>query len=146
MEAGMRQLIFKSILVACMATVQVFGADDSVYPGPHRPTGAGTVYVLTQDQSVAVTPAIRIKLVRINDSRCKQGAVCVWPGYISYTFSLIGKKGSSTFVLAENMPGGRKSITRQKLMFTLVRVDPEQPPAVDAPTPNYRVSLRVDAT
>jgi len=101
-------------------------------------------YVLTQGETVTLAPSTTLKLERINDSRCKAGAVCVWAGYISYSFVLNDKKGSSNFVLADDMPGAAKTLTRNGLTFTLQGLEPAEPPALKAPPPNYRVSLRVN--
>lgn len=102
------------------------------------------VYTLTPGQTIALTPSANIKLERVNDSRCRTGAVCVWKGYISYSFTLTSNGASSSFVLAEDMPGGTNSVMQQGLRFTLAGVEPAEPPPLDALAPTYRVSLRVE--
>lgn len=124
-----------TILLASLACQSARGAASS--PG-------GASYVLRAGQSVLVAPAARLKLERINDSRCRTGAVCVWAGYISYSFTLRGKNGTSRFVLSDSMPGAARSATRQKMTFTLLSVAPQAPPAVDAAAPDYRVTLLVN--
>ena len=47
-------------------------------------------YVLRAGQNILVAPGTKLTLDRINDSRCRTGAVCVWAGYISYSFILKG--------------------------------------------------------
>jgi hypothetical protein len=118
-------------------------AGDAPVPAPPPPRTSAT-YTLSPGQTVALTPTTTLKLERVNDSRCKPGAVCVWEGYVSYSFVLICNGGSSNFVLAESMPGGSNSVTQQGLRFTLGTVEPSSPPALNAPAPTYRVSLRVD--
>ncbi|XLZ73053.1 hypothetical protein ABT364_14075 [Massilia sp. SR12] len=100
-------------------------------------------YVLAQGETVTLAPAVTLKLERVNDSRCKKGAVCVWAGYISYNFVLTDRQGGTGFLLAEDMPGASKSVTRNGLTFTLQGLEPAEPPALKAAAPNYRVSLRV---
>src|SRR5262245_58072993 len=116
-------------------------SDDNAGKSPPRTSAS---YVLGQGQSVTLAPDVTLRLERINDSRCKKGAVCVWAGYISYSFVLHDKQGDSTFVLAEDMPGAGKTITRNGLTFTLQGLEPAEPPALRAPAPDYRVSLRVN--
>jgi hypothetical protein len=118
-------------------------AGDAPTPAPPPPRTSAT-YTLSPGQTVALTPTTTLKLERVNDSRCKPGAVCVWEGYVSYSFVLICNGGSSNFVLADSMPGGSNSVTQQGLRFTLGTVEPAAPPPLNAPTATYRVSLRVD--
>lgn len=127
-----------TILLASLACQSAWGAATG-----HASSAGGASYVLRAGQSVLVAPAARLKLERINDSRCRTGAVCVWAGYISYSFTLRGKNGTSRFVLSDSMPGAARSATRQKMTFTLVSVAPQAPPAVDAAAPDYRVTLLV---
>lgn len=101
-------------------------------------------YQLGPGESVTLAPAVTLKLERVNDSRCRKGAVCVWAGYISYSFVLSDKQGDTSFVLAEDMPGASKSLTRNGLTFTLLGLEPAEVPALKAAAPNYRVSLRVN--
>jgi hypothetical protein len=131
------------IVAACSVVAQNGGGGDAPAPAPQRKSAT---YTLTAGQSVALTPTATLKLERINDSRCKTGAVCVWEGYISYSFMLTNNGNSSNFVLAEKMPGGSNTATQQGLRFTLGGVEPADPPALNAPAPTYRVSLRVDVS
>lgn len=101
-------------------------------------------YQLAQGETVTLAPAVTLKLERVNDSRCKKGAVCVWAGYISYSFVLSDQQGSTSFLLAEDMPGASKTVTRNGLTFTLLGLDPAEVPALKAAPPHYRVSLRVN--
>jgi hypothetical protein len=101
---------------------------------------------LRQGQSAAM-PAVggnpaSIRLDRVNDSRCRPKAVCVWKGYISYSFTYREGDAGSSFVLAEDMPGASKSITQNGLTFSLA----EPAPVRSETTPDYRVSLRVSNT
>jgi hypothetical protein len=127
-----------AIVAACNTSGGLLGESNKAAPR----TSAS--YVLSQGQSVSLTPTAQLKLERINDSRCKAGAVCVWAGYISYSFVLNDAQGSSSFTLAEDMPGGSKTLTRNGLNFTLEGLDPPEPPALKAPTPQYKVSVRVN--
>jgi hypothetical protein len=85
-----------------------------------------------------------VRLERVNDSRCRAGEVCVWAGYISFSFTLQQTDGTaSNFVLSDNMPNGTPSITRAGLTFTLAGFEPQQVPAKNAAPPDYQVSLKV---
>ena len=134
---GMAGLVL-AIAAACGSTRST--EDGSSHPAPR--TSAS--YQLGQGESVTLAPAVTLKLERVNDSRCKKGAVCVWAGYISYSFVLSDKQGETSFVLAEDMPGASKSLTRNGLTFTLLGLEPAEVPALKAAAPNYRVSLRVN--
>ena len=133
---GMAGLVL-AIAAACSTPRS---AADERHAPPQRTSAS---YVMTQGQTVALAPGVTLRLERINDSRCKQGAVCVWAGYISYSFVLHDQQGDTSFVLAEDMPGASKSATRHGLSFTLTGLQPAEPPAMRAPAPEYRVSLRV---
>jgi hypothetical protein len=133
---GMAGLVL-AIAAACGSTRST--GEGASHPEPR--TSAS--YQLGQGESVTLAPAVTLKLERVNDSRCRQGAVCVWAGYISYSFVLSDKQGDTSFVLAEAMPGASKSLTRNGLTFTLLGVEPADVPTLKAATPNYRVSLRV---
>ena len=128
-----------TILLASLACQSARGA-----AAGHASSAGGASYVLRAGQSVLVAPAARLKLERVNDSRCRTGAVCIWAGYISYSFTLKSRSGTSRFVLSDSMPGAARSAVRQKMTFTLVSVAPQAPPAVDAAVPDYRVTLLVN--
>jgi len=132
-----------AVLAACSGARNLA---DKAPAAPHGPTTAD--YVLSPGQTLVLAPAVSIKLDRVNDSRCKTGAVCVWAGYISYSFTLDNPHGggASTFVLSDSMPGARKTVTLQRLRFTLVSAEPETPPALDQPAPPYRVTVKVAIT
>lgn len=135
---GMAGLVL-AIAAACGSTRST--ADDaSSRPAPR--TSAS--YVLAQGEIVTLAPTVTLKLERVNDSRCKKGAVCVWAGYISYSFVLTDQQGNTSFVLAEDMPGASKTVTRNGLTFTLLGMEPAEAPSLKAPAPDYRVSLRVN--
>ncbi|WP_035372916.1 hypothetical protein [Pseudoduganella violaceinigra] len=130
-------------LVLAIATACGSSRSTSADGDSHAAPRTSASYRLAQGESVTLAPAVVLKLERVNDSRCKQGAVCVWAGYISYSFLLSGPQGSTSFVLAEDMPGAAKSATRNGLTFTLEGLEPAEVPALKAPAPDYRVSLRV---
>lgn len=136
------------VMSLCFAGLALVIAAACSAPPPretsHPPSRTSENYVLAQGQSVTLAPATTLKLERINDSRCKAGAVCVWAGHISYRFVLTDKQGDTSFVLAEDMPGATKSVTRKGLVFTLQGLEPAEPPPLKAPPPDYRVSLRVN--
>ncbi|MFS2135938.1 hypothetical protein [Duganella sp. Dugasp56] len=153
----LRQLIVLPVLVAIMGMLHACGSASGMgkaaAPAAQRFTAT---YVLQQGGSVtiaqAATPGLAgatasapvVKLERVNDSRCRIGAVCVWAGYISYSFTLTGTDGStSSFVLSDSMPNGKPSVTQNGLTFTLAGVEPQAVPAKNEATPDYRVSLRV---
>ena len=153
----LRQLIVLPLLAAIMAMLYACGSASGMSraaaPAPQRFTAT---YVLQQGGSAAIaqaaTPGLAggatvapiIKLERVNDSRCRVGAVCVWAGYISYSFTLTGTDGSaSNFVLSDSMPNGKTSVTQGGLTFTLAGVEPQTVPAKNEPAPDYRVSLKV---
>jgi hypothetical protein len=136
---GMAGLVL-AIAAACGSTRSAADGDAASRPPPR--TSAS--YMLAQGETVSLAPAVTLKLERVNDSRCKKGAVCVWAGYISYSFVLTDLRGRTSFVLAEDMPGAEKTVTRNGLTFTLLGLEPAEPPSVKAPAPDYRVSLRVN--
>ena len=157
----LRQLVVLPLLTAVMAMLYACGAAS----GNSRATSAATAnkpfnatYVLQQGASAVITPAATqgiaggataptVKLERVNDSRCRVGAVCVWAGYISYSFTLTKPDGTtSNFVLSDSMPNGKPSVTQDGLTFTLAGVEPQAVPAKNEPAPDYRVSLRVSNT
>ncbi|CDG85114.1 hypothetical protein [Janthinobacterium agaricidamnosum] len=107
------------------------------------PTARGGTYVLTVGQSVALASGETLKLDRINDSRCKVGAVCVWEGYVSYSLTLTNKDGAAALVLSDSMPGGSPTVSRANLVLTLVGAEPATPPALHGPEPDYKVTLKV---
>lgn len=137
---GMAGLVL-AIAAACGSTRSTL---DEVQASNRPPPRTSASYVLAQGEIVTLAPTVKLKLERINDSRCKKGAVCVWAGYISYNFVLTDQQGSTSFLLAEDMPGASKSVTRNGLTFTLQGLEPAEPPALKAAPPNYRVSLRVN--
>jgi len=110
--------------------------------GPSGPVSQ--TYVLTPGQTVNLSPGTTLKLDKVNDSRCRPGAVCVWKGYISFTFVLTHGGQSSQFVLAEDMPNGSNTAAQQGLKFTLGPLEPAEPTPLHTPPPAYKVSLRVD--
>jgi hypothetical protein len=136
---GMAGLVL-AIAAACGSTRST--ADDERVSRPPPRTSAS--YLLAQGETISLAPAVTLKLERVNDSRCKQGAVCVWAGYISYSFVLTDLQGRTSFLLAEDMPGAEKTVTRNGLTFTLLGLEPAEPPSLKAPAPDYRVSLRVN--
>lgn len=86
------------IVAACSVAGQSGSGEQ---PAPASPQRTSATYTLSAGQSVALTPTASLKLERVNDSRCKTGAVCVWEGYISYSFVLTNNGNSSSFVLSE---------------------------------------------
>jgi hypothetical protein len=138
---GMAGLVL-AIAAACGSTRST--AEDAPGKVAGRPAPRTSAsYVLAQGEVVTLAPGVTLKLERVNDSRCKQGAVCVWAGYISYNFVLTEPQGDSAFLLAQDMPGASKSLTRSGLTFTLLGLEPAEPPALKATAPDYRVSLRI---
>lgn len=136
---GMAGLVL-AIATACGSTRST--AEDEAASRPAPRTSAS--YVLAQGEIVKLAPAVTLKLERVNDSRCKKGAVCVWAGYISYSFVLTDQQGNNSFVLADDMPGASKTVTLNGLTFTLLGLEPAELPSLKAPAPDYRVSLRVN--
>ncbi|MBA5605656.1 hypothetical protein H3H36_09815 [Duganella sp. FT3S] len=120
-------------------------ASDGTPPAPPVPAPAKITVALTQGQSATIAPGTVLRLERVNDSRCRVGAVCVWAGYISYTFTLTKDGTPSSFVLAADMPGASKSVSQNGLTFTLLGVEPDSVPHMKAPVPDYRVSVQVSA-
>jgi hypothetical protein len=157
----LRQLIVLPMLAAIMAMLYACGAATGAgrQAAPTTPARFSTTYVLRQGASVAITPAAApgiagavgtaptVRLERVNDSRCRVGAVCVWAGYISYSFTLTQSGGAvSNFVLSDSMPNGTSSVTQGGLTFTLAGVEPQAVPAKNETAPDYRVSLKVSNT
>ncbi len=107
------------------------------------PARTSNTYVFQPGQSVAITPATTLTLDHVNDSRCQPGAVCVWAGYISYSFTLVKDGARSAFVLSDSMPGAVGTLSKDGLKYSLLSVEPAAPPALHAGPPAYRVTLRV---
>jgi hypothetical protein len=108
--------------------------------------GQGVLVPAVAAGTNAAAPAT-LRLERVNDSRCRKNTVCVWAGYISYSFSLTNADGTvSNFVLSDNMPNTTSKVTQSGLTFTLAGVEPQAVPAKNEPVPDYRVSLRVSNT
>jgi hypothetical protein len=154
----LRQLVVLPLLAAIMAMLYACGAASGAgRQASLAPLRFTTTYVLRQGGSVAITPAAApamvggaagaapvVRLERVNDSRCRAGDVCVWAGYISYSFTLIPPDGgNNNFVLSDSMPNGTPSVTLRGLTFTLAGVEPQAVPAKNEPAPDYRVSLKV---
>ncbi|MYM38975.1 hypothetical protein [Duganella qianjiadongensis] len=145
----LRQLVILPLLIASMALL--YACSSAFGRAGAEPPAVTRNIVLTQGASVALAAtassnhaAAQLRLERVNDSRCRAGTVCVWAGYISYSFVLTGQDGStSQFVLSENMPNARASITEQGWTITLTGLEPQAAPAKDEIAPDYRVSLRV---
>nr|WP_314631909.1 hypothetical protein [uncultured Janthinobacterium sp.] len=129
------------LFFACLAMLAGCGAAGSA--GDAENTPRSVTHVLSPGQQVAITATDTLKLERVNDSRCRKGAVCVWKGYVSYSFSLINKTGATDVVLSDSMPGGASSVTLNHLTFTLLDVDPATPPALNAEQPTYRVKVKI---
>ena len=155
----LRQLIVLPLLAALMAMLYACGAPGSQAPAQSAPKQFSTTYVLHQGGSAIIAPAAVnsnagaaasapvVRLERVNDSRCRKGAVCVWAGYISYSFTLTQPNGgTSNFVLSDNMPNGTSSVTKDGLTFTLAGVEPQAVPSKDEVAPDYQVSLKVSST
>jgi hypothetical protein len=156
----LKQLIVLPLLLAVLAALHACGSASGMGRAADAPPRFSNTYVFKVGSSINVPagsgPAIAgataaaapsVKLERVNDSRCRVGAVCVWAGYISYSFSLTSPDGSvSNFVLSDNMPGASSKVTQNGLTFSLAGVEPQAVPAKNQPTPDYRVSLRVSNT
>ena len=155
----LRQLIVLPLLIGVMAMLYACGtANSRATAGATANKPFNTTYVLQQGASAVIAPATTqgiaggataptVKLERVNDSRCRVGAVCVWAGYISYSFTLTKADGTtSNFVLSDSMPNGKTSVTQDGLTFALAGVEPQAVPAKNEPAPDYRVSLRVSNT
>ncbi len=150
----LRQLIVLPLLAIMMAMLYACGAASS--RATSAPTPFSATYVLRQGASATIGGAAAnhnasiagaapvVRLERVNDSRCRAGEVCVWAGYISFSFTLQQTDGTaSNFVLSDNMPNGTPSVTRAGLTFTLAGFEPQQVPAKNAAPPDYQVSLKV---
>lgn len=155
----LRQLIVLPLLTVVMAALYACGSAS----GNNRaaaPAPFATTYVLAQGASAVIAPAAAtgtgagagnaapvapvVRLERVNDSRCREGAVCVWAGYISYSFRLTRPDGvSSNFVLSDSMPNGTPTVRQDGLTFTLAGVEPQAAPPKNDIIPDYRVTIRV---
>lgn len=137
-----RQLIAFPALLALLAALHAYGRATSA--GDAAPAAAVSADLLmAPGQSAPLSPGTTLRLDRVNDSRCKTGAVCVWAGYVSFSFTLSDASGSASFVLARDMPNGSPTACLHGLVFTLGELDPADPPAVHGAVPDYKVSLHV---
>lgn len=134
-----------SLMLVLLGGLSACGGPTSAADKPAGKTSAPSSanYVLAVGQTIPVTATETLKFDRVNDSRCKTGAVCVWAGYVSYSFTLSNAAGASSFTLSDAMPGGAPAATLQRLTFALVSAEPAAPPALHEPDPVYRVSLKV---
>lgn len=132
---------FLSLCITCLAVLAGCGAPSSASDAENTPRTV--TQILSPGQQVPITATDILKLERVNDSRCRKGAVCVWKGYVSYSFTLIGKAGNTDITLSDSMPGGASSVTVNHLTFTLLDVDPDTPPAMHAAEPTYRVKVKI---
>lgn len=153
----LRQLIVLPLLTVVMAGLYACGSASGGRAA--APAPFATTYVLAQGASAVITPAAAtaatgtgkatpaapvVRLERVNDSRCRDGAVCVWAGYISYSFRLTRADGASTsFVLSDSMPNGTPSVRQDGLTFTLAGVEPRAVPPKNDIIPDYQVTIRV---
>lgn len=151
----LRQLIVLPLLVAVMAALHACGSAGTAQRAV-APAAFTQTYLLRQGASAIIAPAVAssrasmastapvVRLERVNDSRCRTGAVCVWAGYISFSFVLQQPDGStSNFVLSHDLPNGSASTTQGGLNFTLDGFTPQQVPSKNDSAPDYQVSLKV---
>lgn len=131
-----------SLLGACGASSGL-GAPFSEQIPATRSAATGIQLSMTAGQAVSLTTDTTLTLERINDSRCKVGQVCVWAGYLSYTFKLSTTSGISTFTLSEAMPGGASTRQVDQLLFSLPGSDPLAAPTARAATASDRVTVEV---
>ena len=133
------------IVAACGVTTANEAQEKAMTaPKSAAPARTSASYALRQGEAVTLGPGTTLQLERVNDSRCKKGAVCVWAGYISYSFRLTNPAGSRDFVLAENMPNAAPTATHDGLTFALETLEPPEPPALHATAlPEYRINVRV---
>jgi len=139
----MRARLFGIVVFALTFSVVAACTVGGTQAGEKKPRKTSASYTLRQGERVTLGPGTTLTLERVNDSRCKQGAVCVWAGYISYSFVLAGPHGKRNFVLAENMPNAAPTATHDGLTFALEKLEPPEPAPLHGPVPDYRVSLRV---
>jgi hypothetical protein len=162
----LRQFIVLPMLAAVMAALYACGSTGNHSGGNSGSNNVGRraapapfsqTYVLRQGGSAVITPAVAagsnasmasaapvVRLERVNDSRCRTGAVCVWAGYISFSFTVQQPDGSaSNFVLSDNMPNGSPTAVQSGLNFTLAGYTPQQVPGKNDSAPDYQVSLKV---
>ncbi len=76
----------------------------------------GAEVLFTMGQSAQFTDGLTMKLEKINDSRCKEGVVCVWAGELSPVFSIAdaAKNGELTLGTTNN-----KEVSRDGYTFSL---------------------------
>ena len=63
-----------------------------------QPLHSGS-YPLAEHQSVALTRSVSVRYDSFTDSRCPQGAMCIWAGKVTYHFTVTSKAGSESFAL-----------------------------------------------
>ncbi len=68
------------------------GLEYPIYPLSDAPMDFSSYFSLFMGDEVVFTDGLKIKLKEINDSRCKEGAMCVWQGELSYLISVSGGK------------------------------------------------------
>ena len=135
--------LIQLLLPMCFLLTLLAGCGAATSTSEAVNTPRSVTHVLSPGEQVAITATDTLRLERVNDSRCRTGAVCVWKGYVSYSFTLLHSAGATDLVLSDSMPNGASSITINHLTFTLLDVDPATPPAVDAALPTYRVKVKI---
>ena len=124
------------LFFACLAVLAVLaGCGAAGSAGDAENTPRSVTHVLSPGEQVAITATDTLKLERVNDSRCRKGAVCVWKGYVSYSFSLLNSAGTTDIVLSDSMPGASSSVTVNHLTFTLLDVAGPRRPHSTQPSP-----------
>lgn len=63
----------------------------------HAPRGGS--YPLEEHQAAALSKTVSVRYDKFVDSRCPQGALCIWAGKVSYHFTVTSLAGSETFAL-----------------------------------------------
>ncbi|MGV7208586.1 hypothetical protein ACLB1G_12100 [Oxalobacteraceae bacterium A2-2] len=141
-QHALRQIIVVPLVLSGLASLHACGAAGRVRA--EGPPAYDTTVELAPGLAAALPGGGSLRLDRVNDSRCRAGAVCVWAGYISYSLTVTEPNGVSTsFVLAQDMPNGVNSIRRNGLRVALAGDSAPPVPAQQEIAPDYRVSLRV---
>lgn len=120
-----------AIIVILIITVAVAGfAIFTSFTGQDSKTGVAnpkqadfnTPFTLSVGKRTTFKNGLQMTLVRLNDSRCPKGAVCVWEGEVIAQFSTIGGKISEVKEFKLGTVNA-KSITIEGYTFTLVDAD-----------------------
>lgn len=106
--------------------------------------GVGDPFDLEPGAEVSVDDGLRVRLTRVEESRCPTDVVCVWEGNAKGFFvATLPSGGAAQFVLNTNLDPKAVDVLGHRV--TLVEIRPG-PGASETPTPQNAYRARVKVT